>query len=158
MAELGFAEPIDPDRPLNEIGLDSLRSVTLANNLEDEFGILVSISELISGPTINQLSDYLSDLLALHPKDEAAEFRSSMLPVAAIRTLATNAPVAVAHADSCEGPTAHEIPHLLASEAEIAGDGVPGSAGLQFTNACAPDTTALDFAENGQRKRRAALF
>ena len=55
MAELGFAEPIDPDRPLNEVGLDSLRSVTLANNLEDEFGILISISELISGPTINQL-------------------------------------------------------------------------------------------------------
>src|SRR5689334_6012249 len=36
MAELGFVDPIDPDRPLNEIGLDSLRSVTLANNWEDE--------------------------------------------------------------------------------------------------------------------------
>ena len=47
MAELGFVDPIDPDQPLNEIGLDSLRSVTLANSLEDEFGILVSISELI---------------------------------------------------------------------------------------------------------------
>ena len=64
MAELGFAEPIDPDRPLNEIGLDSLRSVTLANNLEDEFGILISISELITGPTINQLSEHLSGLFA----------------------------------------------------------------------------------------------
>ena len=29
MAELGFVDPIDPDRPLNEVGLDSLRSVTL---------------------------------------------------------------------------------------------------------------------------------
>lgn len=63
MTELGFFDPIDPDRPLNEVGLDSLRSVTLANNLEDEFGILVPISELIRGPTINQLVDYLSDLL-----------------------------------------------------------------------------------------------
>src|SRR5262249_1084574 len=38
MAELGFVDPIDPDRPLNEVGLDSLRSVTLANSLEDDFG------------------------------------------------------------------------------------------------------------------------
>ena len=100
MAELGFAEPIDPDRPLNEIGLDSLRSVTLANNLEDEFGILVSISELISGPTINQLSEYLSGLVAQSPEDETAGFHSAMPPVAAIRALATNSPVAVAQVNS----------------------------------------------------------
>ena len=92
MAELGFAEPIDPDRPLNEIGLDSLRSVTLANNLEDEFGILISISELISGPTINQLSEHLSGLFAQRAKDEAAGFHSAMPPAAAIRAVATNPP------------------------------------------------------------------
>jgi len=73
MAELGFAEPIDPDRPLNEIGLDSLRSVTLANNLEDEFGILISISELITGPTINQLAQHLSGLFAQRANSEAAD-------------------------------------------------------------------------------------
>ena len=72
MAELGFVDPIDPDRPLNEVGLDSLRSVTLANNLEDEFGILISISQLISGPTINQLVDHLSNLFAGTAKNEAA--------------------------------------------------------------------------------------
>jgi acyl transferase domain-containing protein/surfactin synthase thioesterase subunit/acyl carrier protein len=60
--ELGFVDPIDPDRPLNEVGLDSLRSVTLANNLEDEFGVLISISQLISGPTINELADHLTNL------------------------------------------------------------------------------------------------
>ena len=70
MAELGFVDPIDPDRPLNEVGLDSLRSVTLANNLEDEFGVLISISQLISGPTINQLVDHLSGLLATTAKDQ----------------------------------------------------------------------------------------
>jgi len=69
MAELGFVDPIDPDRPLSEVGLDSLRSVTLANNLEDEFGVLISISQLISGPTINQLVDHLSDLHAVAAKD-----------------------------------------------------------------------------------------
>jgi surfactin synthase thioesterase subunit/acyl carrier protein/NADP-dependent 3-hydroxy acid dehydrogenase YdfG len=77
MAELGFVDPIDPDRPLNEVGLDSLRSVTLANNLEDEFGILISISQLISGPTINQLVDHLSDLFAGTAKNEAASVGSA---------------------------------------------------------------------------------
>jgi surfactin synthase thioesterase subunit/acyl carrier protein/NAD(P)-dependent dehydrogenase (short-subunit alcohol dehydrogenase family) len=59
MAELGFADPLDPNRPLNEIGLDSLRSVTLSNTLENELGIPVSVAELIRGPTINQLVDHL---------------------------------------------------------------------------------------------------
>ena len=44
MAELGFAEPIDPDRPLNEVGLDSLMSVKLANSLEKEFGIPIPVA------------------------------------------------------------------------------------------------------------------
>ena len=78
MAELGFVDPIDPDRPLNEVGLDSLRSVTLANNLEDEFGILISISQLISGPTINQLVDYLSNLFAGTAKNATASVGSAL--------------------------------------------------------------------------------
>jgi acyl transferase domain-containing protein/surfactin synthase thioesterase subunit/acyl carrier protein len=55
--KLGFSEAIEPDQPLNEIGLDSLMSVSLSNSLEDEFGIPVPIADLISGPTINQLVD-----------------------------------------------------------------------------------------------------
>jgi acyl transferase domain-containing protein/surfactin synthase thioesterase subunit/acyl carrier protein len=55
--KLGFSEAIEPDQPLNEVGLDSLMSVSLSNSLEDEFGIPVPIAELISGPTINQLVD-----------------------------------------------------------------------------------------------------
>jgi acyl transferase domain-containing protein/surfactin synthase thioesterase subunit/aryl carrier-like protein len=57
MAKLGFAEPIDVDQPLNEIGLDSLMSVSLSNSLEEAFGIPVPVAELISGPTLNQLVD-----------------------------------------------------------------------------------------------------
>ncbi|MGN6569996.1 MAG: type I polyketide synthase [Pseudolabrys sp.] len=64
MLELGFQDPIDLDRPLNEIGLDSLRSVSLANRLEDEIGIPVSVTELISGPTITELTDHVMELLA----------------------------------------------------------------------------------------------
>ncbi len=64
MGELGFAEPIDPDQPLNELGLDSLRSVRLANGLEDALGMPVPVAELISGPTLNQLIDRLVDEFA----------------------------------------------------------------------------------------------
>src|SRR5262249_31475110 len=59
MAKLGFAEVIDPDQPLNELGLDSLMSVALSNSLEAEFGIPISVRELIKGPTISQLADGL---------------------------------------------------------------------------------------------------
>jgi acyl transferase domain-containing protein/surfactin synthase thioesterase subunit/acyl carrier protein len=149
MAELGFTEPIDADRPLNEIGLDSLRSVTLANNLEDEFGILVSISELISGPTINQLSDHLTDLLARHPKDEATEFHSAMPPVAAIRAVAANSPIAVARVNSHVAPAADGLPRPLTSETGMARDRFPDRAELQVTNVYAPDKAATGFAENG---------
>ena len=56
-AKLGFTEVIDPDQPLNELGLDSLMAVALSNSLEQEFGTPVSVRELIKGPTINQLVD-----------------------------------------------------------------------------------------------------
>jgi len=62
MTELGFSEPLDPNIPLNEVGLDSLRSVSLANRLEDEFGTPISIAALISGPTPEQVVDHLLSL------------------------------------------------------------------------------------------------
>jgi acyl transferase domain-containing protein/surfactin synthase thioesterase subunit/acyl carrier protein len=102
-AELGFAEPIDLDRPLNEVGLDSLRSVTLANDLEDEFGILISISQLISGPTISQLADHLTDLLAGMAKDEAALPGSAIASGAAIGPLHKNSFAGVDFANSRKG-------------------------------------------------------
>jgi len=58
---LGFVEDIDPDVPLNELGLDSLMSVSLANSLEREFGIPMPVAQLIRGPTINQLIAVLFD-------------------------------------------------------------------------------------------------
>ena len=123
-AELGFADPVDLDRPLNEVGLDSLRSVTLANDLEDEFGILISISELISGPTINQLADHLSDLFAGIAKDEPVESSSVIAPAAAVELLQENALAAVAHGNSRAGPQ-------------------------HVTNGHAPNETAIGPAETG---------
>ncbi|MCD9112969.1 type I polyketide synthase [Bradyrhizobium japonicum] len=72
MAELGFDQPLDPDRPLNEVGLDSLGAVKLSVSLEREFGIPMSIPELIRGPTINELTQHLNDALAAAASKEAA--------------------------------------------------------------------------------------
>ena len=110
-AELGFVDPIDLDRPLNEVGLDSLRSVTLANDLEDEFGVLISISELIRGPTINQLADHLSGLFAQRAMSETAAPAS----VAAIvsphsEASISGAEISSAANDSARPGTARRIP------------------------------------------------
>jgi acyl transferase domain-containing protein/surfactin synthase thioesterase subunit len=72
-AKLGFAEAIDPDQPLNEIGLDSLMSVSLSNSLETEFGFPVPVAELISGPTINQLADHFVDEFAATAAQSAGD-------------------------------------------------------------------------------------
>jgi len=48
-AELGFTEVLDPNERLHDLGVDSLMSVTLSNSLEKEFGIPVSVAELING-------------------------------------------------------------------------------------------------------------
>jgi acyl transferase domain-containing protein/surfactin synthase thioesterase subunit/acyl carrier protein len=99
MAELGFESPVDPDQPLNEIGLDSLQSVALANKLEDELGILIAISELISGPTINQLVDHLSDLFERNGKDEAAGSDLTMISAANVGKFVKDPPKDVTRAN-----------------------------------------------------------
>ena len=86
MAELGFAEPIDPDRPLNEVGLDSLMSVKLANSLEKEFGIPIPIADLISGPTINQLMDkHLRESIAGLDRDFASSTATVAGPIPLVK-------------------------------------------------------------------------
>jgi acyl transferase domain-containing protein/surfactin synthase thioesterase subunit/acyl carrier protein len=72
MAELGFNQPLDPDCPLNELGLDSLGAVKLSVSIEREFGIPMSIPELIRGPTINELTEHLNEALAAAASKEAA--------------------------------------------------------------------------------------
>jgi len=53
--ELGFDERIDPRLPLNEVGLDSLMSVNVANRLERALGIAVPVATLIRGPSLTEL-------------------------------------------------------------------------------------------------------
>ncbi len=59
MKTLGITETIDAARPLRELGLDSLMSVTLANRLEAALGIKVSTVTLIQGPSIDEVVDEL---------------------------------------------------------------------------------------------------
>ena len=64
MKTLGITETIDGARPLGELGLDSLMSVTLLNRLEAALGIKISAVKLIQGPSVEQLAD---DILAEMP-------------------------------------------------------------------------------------------
>jgi acyl transferase domain-containing protein/surfactin synthase thioesterase subunit/acyl carrier protein len=64
MDELAFDEPIDAGQPLNELGLDSLMSVNVANRLERALGIAVPIAKLIRGPSLAELVDDLFPHLA----------------------------------------------------------------------------------------------
>lgn len=59
MKTLGITETIDAARPLRELGLDSLMSVTLANRLEAALGIKVSTVTLIQGPSIDEIVEEL---------------------------------------------------------------------------------------------------
>jgi surfactin synthase thioesterase subunit/NAD(P)-dependent dehydrogenase (short-subunit alcohol dehydrogenase family)/acyl carrier protein len=128
MAKLGFTEAIDPDQSLSELGLDSLMSVNLSNSLEDEFGIPLSVTELIKGPTINQLVDHMIDEFGVTIPDEPAGTGSAMTAAAAVRTLAINPPIAAAAVHSGAAPG---VPHSLTAELRIAADGYQRGMELQ---------------------------
>jgi acyl carrier protein len=50
------ASKLDSDRPLNELGLDSLMGVELKNRVESELTLSLPMRELMQSPTINSLS------------------------------------------------------------------------------------------------------
>jgi acyl transferase domain-containing protein/surfactin synthase thioesterase subunit/acyl carrier protein len=52
---LGLGAPVDPGRPLGELGLDSLMSVNLVNKLEPALGVLVPMAALLKGPSVEEL-------------------------------------------------------------------------------------------------------
>ena len=95
MKTLGITDTINASRPLRELGLDSLMSVTLVNRLESVLGIRISTVKLIKGPSIAQVvDDILPDLSVGEAK--AAGTASAVLAAAPVegvgRWLVTGGP------------------------------------------------------------------
>ncbi|MBI3444518.1 MAG: polyketide synthase dehydratase domain-containing protein [Magnetospirillum sp.] len=74
MATLGMSQKVEPDRPLRELGLDSLMSVTLINRVESATGIRIPAVKLIKGPSIDELvADVWPDLAEVTTAPAMAE-------------------------------------------------------------------------------------
>lgn len=82
------SEIIDPDKPLNDLGLDSLMAVELRNALGQGLGRALPATLLFDYPTIGALTDFLSRELALveapetspaETKDEAESSTDDLL-------------------------------------------------------------------------------
>jgi NADPH:quinone reductase-like Zn-dependent oxidoreductase/NADP-dependent 3-hydroxy acid dehydrogenase YdfG/acyl carrier protein len=59
-------ERVDPEKPLNTMGLDSLMALELKNEIENVLGVVIPITLLIRGPSLRELADYvINDLEAL---------------------------------------------------------------------------------------------
>ncbi len=97
MAELGFEETIDPAQPLDELGLDSLMSVNVANRLERALGIAVPIAKLIRGPTLTELVDDLFPHLA---STESGDASPAITPPTARAPESTGSPPRVETSDT----------------------------------------------------------
>ena len=150
MAKLGFAEAINPDQPLNELGVDSLMAVTLSNSLENEFAIPVPVAELIKGPTINQLAEHLiTEFTATLPTD-ATKPKSAPASVVALQML--DLPKPVAQVPSRATPAAPAIAHSAVTEVRMTGDQYHG--GERSQQAGTPHAAveaAVALAGNGTR-------
>jgi len=150
MAELGFADPIDPDLPLNEAGLDSLRAVALSNGLEKDLGIPVSVAVLIRGPTINQLVDYLLDEFAGMQPGRTDKAHSAMTSSASLGAPAADSTIAVADIHSTAAPETHGTPRSGTAEDRIA-DRFQGDMELQqVTNRQTLNVAASEIAGSGR--------
>jgi acyl transferase domain-containing protein/surfactin synthase thioesterase subunit/acyl carrier protein len=120
MAKLGFAEAINPDQPLNELGVDSLMAVTLSNSLESEFAIAVPVAELIKGPTVKQLADLLSAEFTATMPSEPARPKSPPASMAVLQMLDLPRPVAQAPLPATSAAAA--ITESLTTQLLVTGD------------------------------------
>lgn len=57
---------IDPDRPFNELGVDSLDAVTLVGDIEERFAIAIDPIELFDHPTPSELARMIAARSAGH--------------------------------------------------------------------------------------------
>ena len=81
---LGFDEGIDTRSPLNELGLDSLMAVKLANAIQESVGVKVPIARLIRGPSLAELAGELTPAAAAPaPSPAPGEPRPAVAPPSA---------------------------------------------------------------------------
>ncbi|MGE3909405.1 MAG: type I polyketide synthase [Chloroflexota bacterium] len=66
--DLSSDRTVDPQQPLNELGLDSLMAVELRNSLAMTLGVALSTTLIFDYPTIGALTDYLASRLGLAAK------------------------------------------------------------------------------------------
>ena len=55
---------VDREKPIVNMGFDSLMSIELKNRIETDLGVSVAMSRLIQSPTILELTDFVLNLLA----------------------------------------------------------------------------------------------
>jgi acyl transferase domain-containing protein/surfactin synthase thioesterase subunit/acyl carrier protein len=91
MKTLGITDMIDATRPLRELGLDSLMSVTLVNRLESALGIRMSAVKLVQGPSLAQIVDDVLPQLNMG-REEADDATAPVSTAVAGRWLVTAAP------------------------------------------------------------------
>jgi len=68
---------LDVMRPLNQFGLDSLMALELKNRMQSQWGIIVPLVSILSGPSVTGLVSILETLVdaAEEPSDSASEDR-----------------------------------------------------------------------------------
>ncbi|HEX5888670.1 MAG TPA: KR domain-containing protein, partial [Pyrinomonadaceae bacterium] len=63
---------LDPRRPLNAMGLDSLMAIELKNAIQTNLGIVLPVAVLVSGPSIAELVEQMLELLDEQTQDGSA--------------------------------------------------------------------------------------
>jgi acyl transferase domain-containing protein len=55
---------VDPEKPISNLGFDSLMSIELKNQIDIDLGVNVAMARLIQGPTLRELTDWVIESLA----------------------------------------------------------------------------------------------
>jgi phthiocerol/phenolphthiocerol synthesis type-I polyketide synthase C len=84
---------LDIQLPLNQLGVDSLIAVELRAQVERDLGIIVPVVQLLDGPSVSGLADWLGDRLSSarppEPDPAAAAETRAARPNGALRQEAT---------------------------------------------------------------------
>jgi polyketide synthase 12/epothilone polyketide synthase D len=54
---------VDSEKPISNMGFDSLMSIELKNQIEIDLGVSVAMAQLLQGPTLVELTDWVIRLL-----------------------------------------------------------------------------------------------